>query len=303
MHRPHDGTRIGRRQFLRRLLAAGAGTGLAFLGAHHAPAWRGITVAGAVSPPGPPGSPPDKQTTSGITVPADDPAISAGAVEYPGVITPLMGYLSMPAGGEIYPAVLVLHDVFGLTEHIRDVTRRLAKIGYVALAPDLLSRAGGTAKLGDPAKISAALASLAMAQYLQDLNRSVSYLGSRPLAAKTRIGALGFGLGGSLTWPLLAQNPDLKTGVMLYSGIPQDALLPHLRGAVLAIFGEADRETPAEIADLDTEMKKSGLPWAYKIEPKASRGFFDDTRNSYVTAAAKDAWQLTLDWYSKQLGA
>ncbi len=306
MRRQHGGGRLGRRQFLGRLLAAGAGTGagLALLETLHAPTWRGSTVAGAVSAPPPlPGSPPDKRTTSGITVPADDPAISAAAVEYPGVIMPLLGYLSAPAGGEIYPGVLVLHDAFGLTEHIRDITRRLAKAGYVALAPDLLSRAGGTAKLGDLAKISAALGSLSMSQYLQDLNASVSYLESRPLAAKTRIGALGFGLGGNLAWVLLAQNPDLKAGVVAYGGIPSNPIIDRLRVAVLAVFAETDRDTPAEISDFDAAMKKSGLPWAYKVEPKAERGFFDDTRSRYVAAAAKDVWQLTLDWYDKYLHA
>ncbi len=298
-------TRLGRRLFLRRLLAAGAGTGagLALFDAFFevpgsTPAW-----AAPAAPSPPPGPPPDKQTTSGVTVPATDPAISTEPVEYRGVITPLAGYLSSPAGTQIYPGVLVLHDVFGLTEHIRDVTRRLAKAGYVALAPDLLSRLGGTGKLGDSAKIGAALGSLSMSQYLQDMNSSVRYLESRPLAAKTRVGVLAFGLGGNLAWALLAQNADLKAGVMLYGGIPPLTVVGRAKAAVLAIFGETEKHDASEISELDEAMKKAGQTWTYKTEPKANRGFFDDTRDRYVPAAAMDAWKLTLDWFGKNLSA
>ncbi len=297
-----DMRRLGRRQFLSHVLAAGAGT-LAAPAAtllRHAGAWTAIAGA-ASTPPALPGAPPDKQNTGGITVPANDPRIVAGPAEYQGTITPLRGYLSQPAGVETYPGVLVIHDALGLTEHIRDVTRRLARAGYVALAPDLLSRMGGTEKLGEPAKIAAALATLSMGQYLQDLNASVSYLESRPLAAKTRVGVLGFGLGGNLAWALVAQNADLKAGVMLYGGFPPTSVLPRLKAAMLAIFAETDRQDPSDVTELDQAMKKAGLPWSYKTEPKAGRGFFDDTRNRYVPAAAKDAWQMTLDWFGQHL--
>ncbi len=307
MRTPRDARdirRLGRRQFLSRVLVAGAGTLVAPAAAllYRAGVWTAAASA-ASTPPALPGAPPDKQDKGGITVPANDPKIVAGPAEYQGTITPLRGYLSQPAGVETYPGVLVIHDALGLTEHIRDVTRRLAKAGYVALAPDLLSRMGGTEKLGEPAKIAAALASLSMSQYLQDLNASVSYLESRPLAAKTRVGVLGFGLGGNLAWALVAQNVDLKAGVMLYGGFPPTRMLPGLKAAVLAIFAETDRQDPADVTELDQAMKKAGLPWLYKTEPKAGRGFFDDTRDRYVPAAAKDAWQMTLDWFGKHLSA
>jgi carboxymethylenebutenolidase len=296
--------RVGRREFLRHLLAAGAGggTGLTVAGALWG--WPGIAALGAAkpSPPPPPGFPPDKRSASGITVPADDPAISAGPVEYPGVITRLLGYLSVPKGGENYPGILVLHDVQGLDEHVRDVTRRLAKVGYAALALDMLSRTGGTAAVGDPAKVPAALGRLSIPQFAQDLNSSVKYLESQPLAAKTRTGALGLGLGGNLAWLLLAQNPDVKAGVILYGGIPPTSALSRLTAAVLAIFAEQGQDA-SDISDLDSAMKKIGVPWSYKIEPKASRGFFDDMRERYVPAAAKDAWQMAMDWYAKHLSA
>ncbi|HEX4835318.1 MAG TPA: dienelactone hydrolase family protein [bacterium] len=297
--------RLGRREFLRRLSLAGAGTGAGlalFPGLVGAP---GVIRALAAPATGPvlPGSPPDKQDPRGITVRPDDPAISASPVEYSGRITPLLGYLSLPASPEVYPGILVLHDVPGMTEHVRDATRRLAKAGYVALAVDLLSRMGGAAKVGDAAAISTALSTITAPQYLQDMNSSVSYLEARPLAAKSRIGVLGFGLGGSLAWLLLSQNPDLKAGVIFSGGVPSATMVPRITAAVLAIFGEAEERDTKEISDFDAAMKKTGRAWAYKVESKAGRGFFDDTRDRYVPDAAKDAWRLTLDWYATHLSA
>ncbi len=295
-------TRLGRRTFLRYLALAGAGTGAGLV----LPGLCRLSGTGALAAPAPspalPGSPPDKQDPPGITVRPDDPAITAGAVEYAGIITSLMGYLSAPAGPRVYPGILVLHDVPGMTEHVRDVTRRLAKAGYVALALDLLSRMGGTAKVGDPAKVSQALSDIAPSQYLEDIDASVGYLEAQPLAAKSRIGVLGFGLlGGGLAWLVLSQNPDLKAGVIFYAGLPSSMLTPQITAAVLAIFGDAEQNTK-DLADFDTAMKQAGHIWAYKVEAKAGRGFFDDSRDQYVPDAAKDAWSLTLDWYARHLG-
>jgi carboxymethylenebutenolidase len=295
-------TRLGRREFLRHLVLAGAGAGAGLVllpGLSRAPGAG--AVAGPAAPPALPGSPPDKPDPPGITVRPDDPAITAGPVEYTGIITPLMGYLSAPATPDVYPGILVLHDIPGMTEHVRDMTRRLAKAGYVALALDLLSRMGGTAKLGDPARVSEALSTITASQYLEDMDSSVSYLEARPLAAKSRIGVLGFGLGGSLAWLLLTQNPDLKAGVIFYGSLPSSTVIPRITTAVLAIFGDGEQRNIQEITAFDAAMKQTGVAWAYKVESKASRGFFDDSRERYTPDAAKDAWSLTLDWYAKHL--
>ncbi len=290
---------LGRRELLQRLLVAGAGVGVLLLGGLRMRDTGSVWAAPA-APPAPPGAPPNKQNASGITVPADDPALTAGMAEYPG-ITPLMGYLSAPKGVEVYPGALVLHDRHGLTEHFKDITRRLAKAGYVALAPDLLSRAGGTEKLHDPSKIQAALLGIASFQLLQDMNASVLYLEAHPLVAKNRIGAIGFGLGGSLLWFLLTQNSDIKAAIPFSGSVPQPASISRVTAAVLMIFGESERQDTTEVSKFDAAMKKAGLPWAYKSEPKAGREFFDDTQKGYDPAAAQDAWMLTLDWFSKYL--
>jgi carboxymethylenebutenolidase len=298
----HPG-RIGRRQVLQGAVAA-----LVALVTDHAlaapprPSTPPPSSAPA-APPGPPrpGDPPDKPTTSGITVRPDDPAITAGMVEYLGVVGPLFGYLAAPQGTNVYPGVLVLHDGQGLTEHFKDITRRFAKAGFVALGPDLASRAGGTDKLADPAKVTAALQGMAPTQLLQDLYASVRYLEARPLVAKTRIGALGFGVGGNVIWLVVTGNSDIKAVVSVSGNVPSDRIAANLNAAVLSIYGENDRRDEEALADFDTAMKKAGLAFTVKKEPKAGRDFFNDTTPRYVPAAAKDAWAMTLDWFAQHL--
>ncbi|TMJ13248.1 MAG: dienelactone hydrolase family protein [Bacillati bacterium ANGP1] len=250
-----------------------------------------------------PGDPPDKPTSSGITVRPDDPGITTGMVEYPGLIGPVLGYLAAPTRADVYPGVLVLHDAQGLTEHFKDIARRLAKAGFVALAPDLASRAGGTDRLADPAKVASALAEIGPGQYLQDLNASVRYLEARPLVAKTRIGAIGFGLGGNVIWLILTANHDVKAAVSVSGSIPSDRVAPNLDAAVLTIYGENDQRDSEGITEFENAMKTAGLPFTVKLEPKAGRDFFNDTTARYVPAAAKDAWGLALDWFAQHLKA
>ena len=292
------GGRVERRRFLGYLLAGAAGA----LGAGGRTAVRAPRARAAPAAPPPlPGAPPDKGGQLGITVKPDDPAITAKAIEFPGLVSTLQGYLAAPAGGETYPGILLLHDIAGLSEHARDVARRLAKAGYVALAPDLLSRVGGTAKAGTPAEVANKMARILIAQFIQDANTAVRYLETYPLVSKTRVGMMSFGVGGSFSWFLLAQNSDLKAGVIYYGLVPRLALVPAISSAVLAIYGDSDGHDADDLKEFDAAMKKSGRPWNYKIEPKAGRGFFDDTRRNYMPDAAKDAWKMSLDWYGSHL--
>lgn len=299
---------MSRRGFLGRLAAAGLGAGAALASGRLGPGPAlierpgGFASGAPAAPPPAPGAPPDKLNEGGVTVKPDDPSITAGPVEFPGLVGPILGYLAEPAGGQVYPGVLILHDADGLTEHARDVARRFAKVGYSALVPDMLSRFGGTAKVGDTTKVLEAFGKLPGSQIAQDLVASIRYLGARPQVAKSQIGVLAWGYGGVLAWPLLAQNADLKAAV-LYHAVPlPNAIIPPLiKAAVLAVYAERDGHDADDLKDLDAEMKKHSAPWSFKIEPKAGRGFFDDSRRSYVPEAAKDAWKLTLDWLRQHL--
>jgi len=295
-----DNGRRGRRRFLTQAGYAAAGA-LAVAGLGGVPgAWA---APKAPKTPPLPGEPPDKINASGITVTPTDPAITASSIEFPGLIMPIQAYVAAPVGGETYPGILMLHDADGLSEHARDVARRLAKAGYVALAPDLLSRLGGTAKVGTVAEVSSAMTQISIPQFLQDANTAVRYLEAYPLVSKTRVGVLALGLGGVFSWFLLSQNSDLRAAAIYSGGVPNFSLIPHLTAAVLVFFGDEDGHDANDLKDLDAAMKKTDLPWTYKIEAKAGRDFFDDTRRAYVAAAAKDAWKMTLDWYKGHLTA
>ena len=296
-----SGGGLRRRRFLRYLLAGAAGSLCA--GTLTAPQARRALAAAPKAPPSPPGWPPDKAGTTGITVKPDDPSISAAPIEFPAFLTTLQGYLATPTGGETYPAILILHDASGLSEHYRDIARRLAKLGYVALVPDLLSRSGGTAKLGGDAKVADAMTRIPIPKFVQDMNSAMRYLEAHPLVSKTRVGMLSFGLGGVFSWFLLADNSDVKAAAIYYGGVPNLNLVPHISTSVLAVFGDGDGHDEADLKELDAAMKKAGTPWTYKIEAKAGRGFFDDTRRGYTPEAAKDAWKIALDWYEKHLTA
>ncbi|HKV43549.1 MAG TPA: dienelactone hydrolase family protein [bacterium] len=304
--------RLGRRQLLRALLRGGERIGLttAFLfgvralggGVRVSPGpARAVAAPAQPATPPRPGAPPDKEAASGVTVNPDDPAITAAMVQYPGVTGPLLGYLSGPRAADIYPGLLLIHDSQGLTEHFKDIARRLAKAGYVALAADLTSRSGGVDKLVEPAKITAALQAIGPPQILQDLNSAVRYLEARPFVAKSRVGVIGIGVGGNLIWLLLTSNPDVRSAVAISGAVPSPRVVSTMSAGVLEIYGENERRDEAGITQFDTAMKKAGLPFTVKLEPKAGPNFFDDTNPRYVPDAAKDAWGMTLDWFSKHL--
>ena len=292
---------FGRRTLLRDLLVLGA-AGAGLLPGLPGRGSGGAAWAAQATPPAAPGSPPDKGDAKAVTVSPQDPAISTSAVEYPGVVATMQGYLAVPTSGEIYPGILVLHDAIGLTEHIRDVTRRFARVGYVALAPDFLYRLGGTAKVGDQAHVIAAMESLSQADYANALNASVRYLEARPQVSKTKIGVIGFGLGGNLIWFLIGMNQDIKAAVLFDTPAPDPSVAPQIKVPLLDLCGEDDSQANDDgLKAFEDAMKKAGATWESKVESKAGRGFFDDSRTTYAADAAKDAWKLTLGWFQEYL--
>ena len=145
-----------------------------------------------------------------VSVPENDPDIVAIATEFPGEGATLMGYMARPAAGGQYPVILVCHENRGLTPYIQDVTRRLAKVGYVSLAVDLLSRAGGMAGIGD-ADVPSLLGQLPEGQPVQDFQSGLAFLGTQPFADATKSGMVGFCYGGGVTWRVATKTPELAS--------------------------------------------------------------------------------------------
>src|SRR3989454_3533866 len=174
--------------------------------------------------------------SSAPLVAPDDPSIVAGIAEFPGEGVRLDGYLARPAQTGRFPIVLVCHENRGLTRHIEDVTRRVAKAGYVGLAVDLISREGGTAKYDFDA-IPGILGKAAPARHVQDFKSGLAYARSLPSARADRVGMTGFCFGGAVTWRVAAGVPELRAAVPFY-GVPvQEPDVPGIGAAVFAIYG------------------------------------------------------------------
>ena len=232
---------------------------------------------------------------------ADDPDIEAGPVQFPGQGATILGYLARPKGNGPFPAVLVCHENRGLLEHIKDVTRRLAKASYVGLAVDLLSRQGGIDKISDPAQVPGLLANSPQQQLVQDFKDGLTYLQGQPFVSKDHIGMVGFCFGGGVTWRCATQIPELKAAVPFYGPNPPLEDVPKIKAAVLAMYGELDTRITSGAAAIEDAMKQSNKTFDKIIYPKANHAFHNDTGQNYNAEAAKDAWAKTLAWFDKYL--
>jgi carboxymethylenebutenolidase len=238
---------------------------------------------------------------AGVTVRPDDPSLEAGRVEFPSDGVTLLGYQARPKGPGPFPAVLVIHENRGLLPHFPDVARRLAQAGYVALALDMASREGGTAKFTDPAQVSAALGRAPQARLVEDMNGGVRYLQSLPSVRRDRIGAMGFCFGGGMVWLLSVRNPEVKAAVPFYGSRPPLEEVPNLRAAVLGIYGGEDRFINPGVPELEAALKQHNKSYRLITYPGAGHAFFNDTGRSYHPEAAAAAWRETLRWLDLHL--
>jgi carboxymethylenebutenolidase len=246
---------------------------------------------------------PSPTVAPGVRVPPDDPAITAADVSFPSDNVNVLAYLARPKGDDLgpFPAVLVCHENRGLIDYPKDVTRRLAKAGYVALAVDLLSAQGGTDKVSDPAQIPGILGNTPPEQFIAYFQAAVPYLESFSYVRKARIGMVGFCFGGGITWRTITKTPQILAAVPFYGPNPPLEDVPGIQAAVLAIYGELDQRITSGAADIEAAMNKNGKVFEKIIYPGAAHAFHNDTGANYYPAAAQDAWAKTLAWFTKYL--
>lgn len=238
--------------------------------------------------------------TSAPLVAYDDPAIVAGVAEFPGAGARIAGYLARPKQSGRFPIVLVCQENRGLTRHVEDVTRRVAKAGYLGLAVDLLSREGGTAKHEFDA-IPGILGKAAPERHVQDFQSGLAYARSQPYAKGDRVGMVGFCFGGAVTWRVAAAVRDLRAAVPFY-GVPvQEADVGGIGAAVLAIYAAKDERINKNIPAIEAAMQKHGKTFRKIVYPGVDHAFHNDTGARYNAAAAKGAWGETLAWFGKHL--
>ena len=211
--------------------------------------------------------------------------------------------MAQPATGTSFPAVLVIHENRGLVDHTKDVARRYAKEGFVALAIDLLSRNGGTGP--DVNANTGTLGALAKNpdDMAADLKAGVGYLKSQPFVKS--IGVTGFCFGGGQVWEVAVIAPDLKAAVPYYGPLRAEVMdkLPQTNAAVLALYGALDTRITSQGPDIEAKLKAAGKTVQIKVEEGANHAFFNDTGTAYNKTAADDAWVLTLAWFRKYLAA
>ena len=244
-----------------------------------------------------------------ITTPSDGLTVGEVMIDVNGFKMP--AYRAAPAGGKNLPVVLVISEIFGVHEHIADVAKRFARLGYLAIAPEMFVRQGDAGSYGEIAKLQAEVISkVPDAQVMGDLDTTVAWAAANG-GDTARLGITGFCWGGRITWLYAAHNPAVKAGVAWYGRLVGNAtaltprhavdLAGDLKGPVLGLYGEKDTGIPLETVEKMKVALAAGSAAAKRSEfvvyPDAPHAFHADYRPSFRPAAAQDGWARCLAWF------
>jgi len=286
---------ITRREAVRRLILLG-------MTATSAAALLAACAAETSPNPSASGPPAGSTTPAGATgsAAAASPAGSTPgeAITFPGPSGQLQGFLA--SAGTPKGAMLVIHENRGLTDHIRSVAGRLAGDGYTSLAVDLLSEEGGSAALGDPANVPAALAAASPERLGSDMAAGLTELERRVPGAK--LGIIGFCFGGGMVWTLLdAGEPRLAAAIPFYGPAPAAPDFSGNEAAVLGVYAELDGRVNASLGTATSALEAAGLTHEMKTYPGVDHAFFNDTGGRYDPTQAAAAYADVLAWLGRYL--
>ena len=251
------------------------------------------------------------QPLSAETITTDTDGLEAGEVSIPVADGKMPAYRAVPKSGKNLPTVVVVQEIFGVHEHIKDICRRFAKLGYFAVAPELYARQGDVSKIKNIQEvISQVVSKVPDAQVMGDLDATVAWAKSTGQADTAKLGITGFCWGGRIVWMYAAHNPKLKAGVAWYGRLitDTDALRPKnpidivsdLKAPVLGLYGEADGGIPVEsVEKMRAALKAAGKQAEIVLYPETPHGFYADYRESYRKAAADDGWRRLLAWFKQ----
>ena len=251
------------------------------------------------------------QPVSAQTVTTDTKGLTVGEVKIPTGDGQIPAYRAMPATGGPFPVVLVVQEIFGVHEHIKDVCRRFAKLGYFGVAPELFARQGDVSAIGDPKEIIAKVVSkVSDAQVLADLDATVGWAKASGEGNVARLGITGFCWGGRIIWLYAAHSVQLKAGVAWYGRLTGDRteLQPKypidvaaaLKAPVLGLYGGADQGIPLRtVEEMRQTLKAAGRPSEIIVYPDAPHAFHADYRQSYRREPAEDGWKRLQQWFKK----
>lgn len=248
---------------------------------------------------------------SGQVIHTDTEGLEAGEVEIPVKDGKVPAYRAMPAQGKgPFPTVLVVQEIFGVHEHIKDLCRRLAKRGYFAVATELYARQGDVSNLENFQEILQIVRKVPDEQVMSDLDATVAWADKSGKADTGKLGITGFCWGGRIVWLYAAHNPKLKAGVAWYGRLvgESDPLHPkhplelasQLNAPILGLYGGQDQGIPlSTIEQMKAAAKDAGKTVEIVVYPDAPHAFNADYRPSYRKADAEDGWKRMLAWFQK----
>jgi carboxymethylenebutenolidase len=250
---------------------------------------------------------------SAQTIHTDSAGLEAGEVTFSSQGTQVPAYRAQPQGKTNLPVMIVIHEIFGVHEHIADVCRRFAKEGYLAIAPNLYSRQGDPSAYTSIQQLDEQLVSkVPDASVMADLDAAVQWAGEHGGDLK-RLGATGFCWGGRQAWLFTEHNPKLKAAVAYYGRVvgtptktaPSNPIdgVASLHAPVLGLYGGQDQSIPQDTLDKMKASIAKGPQVArgsqFVVYPDAGHAFFADYRPSYRKADAEDGWKRTLAWFKE----
>ena len=245
---------------------------------------------------------------SAQTVTTEADSLTAGEVKIPTSDGSLPAYRAMPSQGGPFATVLVVQEIFGVHEHIKDVCRRLAKLGYLAVAPELYARQGDVSKLSDSTEIQKVVSKVPDSQVMADLDATAGWAKDSGFGNIRKLGITGFCWGGRIVWLYAAHSTQLKAGVAWYGrlvGKPSEMQPQHpidvvgaLKAPVLGLYGGNDPAIPLEtIEQMKQAVKAAGNSSEIIVYPDTPHGFHADYRPSYRREQAQDGWKRLQAWF------
>jgi carboxymethylenebutenolidase len=252
------------------------------------------------------------QPVASTTISTDANGLEAGEVKIPVADGTVPAYRAMPAEGKDFPVILVVQEIFGVHEHIKDTCRRLAKLGYFAVATEMYARQGDVSKFTfeQIQEIFKIVSKVPDAQVKSDLDATVAWAKASGKADTSRLGITGFCWGGRIVWLYAAHNPNLKAGVAWYGRLTGAAdelhpkhpidLVASISAPVLGLYGAADQGIPvASVDKMKDALQAAGKTAEIVVYPDTPHAFFADYRPSYRKEQAEDGWKRMLAWFKK----
>ena len=248
--------------------------------------------------------------TWSATVVTDSTGLTAGEIRIPTTDGAIPAYRAMPSEGGPFAPVLVVQEIFGVHEHIKDVCRRFAKFGYLAVAPELYARQGDVSTLSEIDEIRKIVAKVPDAQVMEDLDAAAAWIRTSGKANIEKLGITGFCWGGRIVWLYAAHSTQVKAGVAWYGRLTGKAndlqpfhpldIAAGVKAPVLGLYGGSDQGIPLEsVEQMRKALQAAERPSVIIVYPDTPHAFFADYRPSYRKEAAEDGWSRLLRWFKQ----